>query len=106
VLNAELPLTVCGRLILSAALSAVFYLPAPTDWVHHMARHLVVNGRKVRQLRESANLTQERAAVRIDLAVSSLRRIETGNESVQLTTLGKLARLFGVKPAELVRWIS
>lgn len=70
-----------------------------------MARHLVVNGKKARRLRERAELTQERAAVRLGLAVSSLRRIETGDESVQLTTLGKLALLYRVKPAELVRWV-
>jgi transcriptional regulator with XRE-family HTH domain len=66
--------------------------------------HLVVNGKKVRQLRKEAKLTQEVAAVRLDLAASSLRRIETGQESVPLTTLGKLATLYKVRPGDLVRW--
>jgi DNA-binding XRE family transcriptional regulator len=69
-----------------------------------MARRLVVNGKRARRLRERAKLTQERAAVRVGLAASSLRRIETGERSVQLTTLGKLADLYGVKPAQLLRW--
>lgn len=69
-----------------------------------MPRHLVVNGTKARQLRSQAKLTQQVAAVRVDLAVSSLRRIERGSESVQLSTLGKLARLYKVKPEELLKW--
>jgi hypothetical protein len=36
---------------------------------------------------------------------SSLRRIEAGHESVQLTTLGKLALLYKVKPGDLVKWV-
>jgi transcriptional regulator with XRE-family HTH domain len=69
-----------------------------------MPPHLVVSGAKVRQLRSKAKLTQQVAAVRLDLAVSSLRRIERGGESVQLTTLGKLAALYKVKPEELLKW--
>jgi transcriptional regulator with XRE-family HTH domain len=69
-----------------------------------MSRHLVVNGTKARQLRSQAKLTQQVAAVRVDLAVSSLRRIESGGVSVQLTTLGKLAVLYSVKPENLLKW--
>jgi transcriptional regulator with XRE-family HTH domain len=69
-----------------------------------MARHLVVNGKKARRLRDNVALTQEVAAVRVGLAASSLRRIENGSESVHLTTLGKLADLYKVKPGDLVRW--
>jgi transcriptional regulator with XRE-family HTH domain len=70
-----------------------------------MPHRLVVHGPKARQFRDKANLTQEAAAVRIGLAASSIRRIETGKESVQLTTLGKLARLYKVKPEQLLRWV-
>jgi transcriptional regulator with XRE-family HTH domain len=69
-----------------------------------MRRHLVVNGSKARQLRTKAGLTQQVAAVQVELAVSSLRRIESGGESVQLTTLGKLADLYKVKPQTLLKW--
>jgi transcriptional regulator with XRE-family HTH domain len=69
-----------------------------------MPRHLVVNGKKARRLRDKAALTQEIAAVQVGMAASSLRRIENGSESVQLTTLGKLADLYKVKPGELVKW--
>jgi transcriptional regulator with XRE-family HTH domain len=67
-----------------------------------MASRLVVNGKTVRQLRVKAKLTQEVAAVRVGLAVSTLRRIETGSKSVQLTTLGKLADLYRVDPCDLL----
>lgn len=69
-----------------------------------MPRHLIVNGPKARQLRTKAGLTQQIAAVQIELAVSSLRRIERGGESVQLTTLGKLADLYKVRPQTLLKW--
>lgn len=68
-----------------------------------MAKRLVVNGRKARQLRRKARLTQEVAAVQIGIAGSTLRRIESGTHSVQLTTLGKLADLYAIDPCELLR---
>jgi transcriptional regulator with XRE-family HTH domain len=68
-----------------------------------MPRRLVVNGKKARRLRNKADLTQETAAVRVGLAASTLRRIETGSESVQLTTLGKLADLYEVDPGDLLK---
>jgi transcriptional regulator with XRE-family HTH domain len=67
-----------------------------------MARRLALNGKKARQLRNRAELTQEVAAVRVGLAASTLRRIETGQESVSLTTLGKIADLYGVDPCDLL----
>jgi transcriptional regulator with XRE-family HTH domain len=70
-----------------------------------MARRLVVNGMKARELRDRARLTQEEAAVRLGLAGSSVRRIETGTTSVQLTTLGKLAQFYKVAPETLLRWV-
>src|SRR2546423_6462357 len=64
-----------------------------------MPRRLVVNGKKARQLRtKKARLTQQVAAVRVDVSVSTLRRIENGSASVQLGTLGKIADLYGVNP--------
>lgn len=69
-----------------------------------MPRRLVVNGKKARQLRSKAKLTQQIAAVRLDLSESSLRRIESGSESVHLTTLGRVADFYGVKPEVLLRW--
>ena len=67
-----------------------------------MARRLALNGKKARQLRNKAKLTQEVAAVQVGLAGSTLRRIETGSESVSLTTLGKIADLYGVDPCDLL----
>lgn len=69
-----------------------------------MAQRLVINGERARKLRRKADLTQEQVAVQIGIAGSSVRRIEGGNASIRLTTLGKLARLYKVKPADLLRW--
>jgi transcriptional regulator with XRE-family HTH domain len=68
-----------------------------------MPYRLVVDGKTVRRLRAKEELTQEAAAVQIGLAASTLRRIENGSESVQLTTLGKLADLFAVEPDILLK---
>jgi transcriptional regulator with XRE-family HTH domain len=71
-----------------------------------MPQRLVVNGKKARELRVAANLKQDAAAVRIDLAASRLRTIEAGGQSVNLTTLGKLALLYGVAPGDLLAWVD
>ena len=68
-----------------------------------MPQRLVVHGPKARRLRGKAKLTQEAAAVQVGLAASTLRRIETGKESVHLSTLGKLADLYKVSPCDLLR---
>jgi transcriptional regulator with XRE-family HTH domain len=67
-----------------------------------MAPRLVVNGKEARRLRNEAKLTQQIAAVQLEVSVSTLRRIENGSESVHLSTLGKIADLYGVEPAELL----
>jgi transcriptional regulator with XRE-family HTH domain len=67
-----------------------------------MARHLVVNGKEARRLRTRAKLTQQVAAVQLEVSVSTLRRIENGRESVHLSTLGKIADLYSVEPARLL----
>ena len=81
--------------------------PAP-DSIRTFARpmppRLVVNGRKVRQLRSKAKLTQQVAAVQVSMSLSNFRRIEAGSASVQLTTLGKLAQLYDVEPEALLQW--
>jgi transcriptional regulator with XRE-family HTH domain len=68
-----------------------------------MPLRLVMNGKTARRLRTKAELTQEAAAVQVGLAASTLRRIENGAQSVQLTTLGKLADLYDVKPSALLK---
>jgi transcriptional regulator with XRE-family HTH domain len=68
-----------------------------------MPQRLVVHGPKALRLRRKAKLTQEQAAVLAGLTASTLRRIETGKESVQLSTLGKLADAYGADPCDLLR---
>jgi transcriptional regulator with XRE-family HTH domain len=67
-----------------------------------MAPRLVVNGKEARRLRNEAKLTQQIAAVQLEVSVSTLRRIENGSESVHLSTLGKIAAFYEVEPAELL----
>ena len=69
-----------------------------------MSRRLVINGKEARELRSKAKLTQEAAAVQLDLASSRLRKIEKGGASVHLTTLGRLADLYNVEPEVLLEW--
>jgi transcriptional regulator with XRE-family HTH domain len=48
-------------------------------------------GRRVRQLRTQAGMTQERLAERAEISVSFLSMIERGERSPHLETLDKLA---------------
>jgi transcriptional regulator with XRE-family HTH domain len=71
-----------------------------------MPPRLVLNGAKAKAFREKAGLRQLDVWSRTNLAVSTLRRIEKGTENVSLETLGKLAKLYKVKPDELYKWGS
>jgi transcriptional regulator with XRE-family HTH domain len=68
-----------------------------------MPQRLVIHGPRARRLRKEAKLTQEQAAVQAGLTASTLRRIENGKESVQLSTLGKLADAYDADPCALLR---
>lgn len=91
---------------MSVDLSVVMLRIAPDGFrtcARLMAPRLVVNGTNARRLRRDAKLTQEVAAVRLGLAVSTLRRVERGRENVTLSTLGKIADLYSVDPCDLLR---
>ncbi len=66
-------------------------------------KRLVVHGPEALRLRRKAKLTQDKAAVQAGLTASTLRRIETGRESVHLSTLGKLADVYDADPCDLLR---
>jgi transcriptional regulator with XRE-family HTH domain len=59
-------------------------------------------GRKIRELREAAKLTQEDLAHEARISTSTLSRIERGNYQPRLDTLGKLAQALKVPVAELL----
>ncbi len=59
-------------------------------------------GSRLRRLRQSQGLTQERLAERAGVSPDSVRRIETGRTNPSLVFLSDLARGLGVTVAELV----
>ena len=62
---------------------------------------IVISGR-LRPLREREALTQRELADKAGVTQSTVQRLEAGLQEVRPTTLRKLARALGVKPADLV----
>jgi transcriptional regulator with XRE-family HTH domain len=54
-------------------------------------------GKKIKELREGACLTQEKLAFKSGMAVATICKIEKGR-GASLTTIGLLADALGVKP--------
>lgn len=59
-------------------------------------------GRRLRELREKAGLTQDQIAKAIGLTRTSVTNIEAGRQSVDLATLYSLADALDVWPADLL----
>jgi transcriptional regulator with XRE-family HTH domain len=59
-------------------------------------------GRRVRQARERAGLTQDVLAARVSLSRTSVTNIERGRQKVLLHTLCGLAEALGVAPVALL----
>ena len=57
-------------------------------------------GKKIKKIRKSKNLTQERLAELIGLEVPSLSNIETGKFAPSVDTLQKLSDVLDVEPWE------
>ena len=57
-------------------------------------------GKKIKQIRKSKNLTQEKLAELIGLEVPSLSNIETGKFAPSVDTLQKLCAVMDVEPWE------
>ena len=58
-------------------------------------------GRRVRELRTAAGLTQEKLAFRANLDRSYLGQVERGEINVSIDNIGKIARGLRVSPAAL-----
>jgi transcriptional regulator with XRE-family HTH domain len=58
-------------------------------------------GRRVRELRTAADLTQEKLAFRADLDRSYVGQVERGEVNVSIDSIGKFARGLRVSPAAL-----
>ena len=59
-------------------------------------------GKRLRALRQAAELSQERLVARAELSAATVRRIELGQLDPNLATLRAIARALGVGLAELV----
>lgn len=58
--------------------------------------------KRVKSLRSSHKLTQEGLAIKANIALRHLQKIERGEVNVTLETLSKLAHALEVDPAELI----
>lgn len=61
-------------------------------------------GLKIKQIRKSKNLTQEKLAELINIEVPSLSNIETGKFAPSIETLQKLSAALNVEPWEFYRF--
>lgn len=60
--------------------------------------------RKIREVRERRGMTQEQAARAAGLANrQKWSDIEAGRSDIRLSTLGRIARALGLRPAELLK---
>ena len=69
-----------------------------------MKKDLIYNlfGKKLREARKSANLTQESLAERVNLTRTSITNIEKGRQHISLHMLYRLATAVGVEPTSLL----
>jgi len=59
-------------------------------------------GRRIRQTREAAELTQEDLALRVELSRASVANIERGNQRVAVHRFVEIAQALGVEPIRLL----
>jgi len=66
-----------------------------------MEKELATVGRRIKELRQRRNLSQQDVADTIEMFASNYARIERGKINVTLGSLIKIANVFGVKLAVL-----
>lgn len=62
----------------------------------------VALGKRIKRLRERADLSQEELAVKIKLTQTSISLIETGKRGVSMTTLQRIASALNCKARDLI----
>lgn len=67
-----------------------------------MKEILIVFGKRLKALRKGRKMTQEELADKLGLHNSYIGLLERGERIPSLLTLDKIARYFGVKPADLI----
>ncbi len=61
-------------------------------------------GRRVRDLRKAAGMSQAELAERAHLNVKYVGEVENGHRDVRLTTLSRIGRAFKITPLDLFRF--
>lgn len=59
-------------------------------------------GKRIRDLRQDANLSQAELSVKTEIEQSIISRIEQGQNNTSVITLAKLAKAFNLTPSELL----
>ncbi len=59
-------------------------------------------GKNIKTLRKQKRWTQKDVADQLDVSVPAFSKIETGMTDLNISRLNQIARLFGVKPADLL----
>lgn len=59
-------------------------------------------GQRIRKIRKAHQLSQEELAERVDISVTHMSHIETGNTKLSLPVLVDIARVFGVRTDDLL----
>ena len=63
---------------------------------------MIINGFKIKQLRQERDITQDQLAIDIDIAKSIINTIESGrNSNPKIQNIFKIAKYFGIKVEEL-----
>jgi len=73
-----------------------------TEWEQLAADDLKAIGERVRATRDKAGLSQTRLAGLMDIAVNTLRGMESGTASVSISTLKLVAMHLETDPRELL----
>jgi transcriptional regulator with XRE-family HTH domain len=64
---------------------------------------VVAFGRALRRLRKERGMTQEQLGLEADLRRTFISVLELGQQQPTLTTIVKIANVFGIRPSELLR---
>lgn len=72
------------------------------NWKMHHEPGNVVDGKKIRRLREAKGWTQEQLAHRCDMTAQNIGRIEMGDGNTSTGKVRSMADTLGVEPAALI----
>lgn len=83
-------------------MSATLTSASPAVMIRSVRRLYQDFGRRVREARRAAGLTQDGLAARVGLSRTSITNIERGNQHIPLHMLFRLAAAVGLEPEQLL----